>query len=118
MARLKALTDSLKSVVWEGRVPFTEADLLAEVNNTPVDVQKILEHVFGPDGLDRDPSKFRALTDEGGRLPLIPSPACVWGFGGITVEVVYEQTGGGPKKRRRSDSPPSPSHRPGLAKRK
>ena len=55
MARLKALTDSLKSVVWEGRVPFTEADLLAEVNNTPVDVQKILEHVFGPDGLDRDP---------------------------------------------------------------
>jgi len=110
MARLKALTDSLKSVVWEGRVKFTEADLLAEVNNTPVDAQKILEHVFGPDGLDRDPSKFRALTDEGGRLPLIPSPACVWGFGGITVEVMYEQTGGGPKKVVDDDeeAPPRP----------
>ena len=99
MAQIQALTDSLKSVVWERscRLPFTEADLLAEVN-TPFDGHKMRDQAARLAGCD--PSLIRLITDEGDRLGLIPSPRLVWGVRGeMTVWVYSEQIGGGKRQK-------------------
>lgn len=110
------LTESLKDVVWPSDfdgTPFTEADLLAELN-TPVDGQAILEKVAASleatGVLDYcSPSQLRLITDEGDRIGLLASPDVV--YGGETIVTVYsELIGGGRKhgsgrKRRLPDSP-------------
>ena len=94
-----------REVPYEELLGYREEAILREELNTPVPARRILEKAGRLANCDvRD---VRLITDEGSRLGA--EDAFCWGGDGM-ASVVFEQIGGGGKKRSRDAEPPlSPS---------